>query len=90
MLRETFFRDPKTAVAVVVVVVMVVVVVVVPAALFNRLPGPPRAPGELEQRPREGGAAGLRAPAPPLAGSAARGGRGGCGGERCALLETRC
>lgn len=51
--------------------------------------GPPRAPGELGQRPRDAGAVGLPAPAPQLAGPAARGGRGG-GGERCALLETRC
>lgn len=48
------------------------------------------APGELGQRPRDAGAAGLRAPAPQLAGPAAPGRRGGGGGQRCALLETRC
>lgn len=59
------------------------------AAFLSRLPGPPRAQGELGQQPRDAGAAGLRAPAPQLAGPAAPGGRGG-GGERRALLETRC
>lgn len=61
------------------------------AALLSRLPGPPRAPGELGQWPRDAGAARLPAPAPQLAGPAAPGGRGGGGGGgRRALPETRC
>lgn len=57
-----------------------------PLSITRPLP----APGELGQQPRDAGAAGLRAPAPQLAVPAAPGRRGGGGGERCALLETRC
>lgn len=78
LLRASFSQDSKPAAA-----------AARAAALLSRLPGPPRAPGELGQRPRDAGAAGLRAPAPQLAGPTAPGGRGG-GGGRCALLETRC
>lgn len=80
LLRASFSQDSKPAAA---------AAAARPAALLSRLPGPPRAPGELGQRPRDAGAAGLRAPAPQLAGPTAPGGRGG-GGGRCALLETRC